>query len=68
VNDEFEASLGDMEMPDVLKSLLGNMLYYWDGNHRLIAWMEILAEENASMERLREQMVDCRIYRGKRMI
>ena len=30
--------------------------------------MEVLAEENASVERLREQMVDCRIYKGEQMI
>jgi hypothetical protein len=54
VNDEFEASLANMELPDALKSLPGNMLLCWDGNHRLIAWMEVLAEENASVEQLRE--------------
>jgi hypothetical protein len=65
MNDEFEASLADMELPNSLKSLPGNMLLCWDGNHMLFAWMEVLAEENASMERLREQMVDCRIYKGE---
>ena len=54
MNDEFEASLGNMELPNVLKSLPGNILRCWTRNHRLIAWMEILVEENANMERLRE--------------
>jgi hypothetical protein len=57
-----------MELPDALKSLPGNMLLCCDGNHRLIAWMEALVEENALVERLREQMVDYRIYRSERSI
>jgi hypothetical protein len=68
MNDEFEASLTEMELLDALKSLLGNILFCWDGNHMLITWMEVLKEENASLERLRELMMDCRIYRDKPMV
>jgi hypothetical protein len=68
MNDEFEASLTEMEVLDALKSLLGNILFCWDGNHMLITWMEVLKEENASLERLRELMMDCRIYRDKPMV
>ncbi len=40
LNDEFENEIKDTCWAD----LSGKMLYTWDGNHRLAAWMGVLKE------------------------
>jgi hypothetical protein len=38
------------------------MLFCWDGNHRVIAWLEHLEETNAELEKYEKMVVTYRVY------
>jgi hypothetical protein len=75
LNDEFEEEITtpleertprhrfrNPYVQDKLADLINNMLFCWDGNHRVIAWLEHLEETNAELEEYLKMVVTCRGY------